>query len=186
MIDIVVAAVLAVASGVVFTAYGAVSSGAYTGLGLVLPGLEGLCNGPFLFAGVLGALIVRKPGAAIFTELVAAVVEALLGNQWGISVLLSGIVQGLGAELVLAALLYRSFGPVAALLAGAGAGVGEDVVDILTAYLAKRPEFIVTYALTTVVSGAVFGLVSWGIVRALARTGALDRFAAGRSARRLV
>ena len=186
VVDIVVAAVLAAACGLVFTAWGAVSNGPYTALGALAPGAEGLANGPFLFAGVLGGLVVRKPGAAVFTELVAAVIEALAGSQWGLSVLLSGAIQGLGAEIVFAVLLYRSFGPVTALLAGAGAGLGEDVVDILTYYVGKRPEFLITYGITTVVSGAVVGLLSWLLVRALAATGALDRFAAGSSARRAV
>jgi energy-coupling factor transport system substrate-specific component len=186
VVDIVVAAVVAAACGVVFTVWGAISEGPYTALSAILPGAEGLGNGPFLFAGVLGGLIVRKPGAAIFVEVVAAVIEALAGSHWGLSVLLSGAIQGLGAELVFAALLYRSFGPVAALLAGVGAGIGEDVVDILTYYTAKRPEFLITYGIATVISGAVFGLLSWLLVRALASTGVLDRFAAGRSARRTV
>jgi energy-coupling factor transport system substrate-specific component len=186
VVDIVVAAVLAAACGLVFTAWGAISSGPYGVLGAITPGAEGLGNGPFLFAGVLGGLVIRKPGAAVFTELVAAVIEALAGSQWGLSVLLSGAIQGLGAEIVFAVLLYRSFGPVTALLAGAGAGLGEDVVDILTYYVGKRPEFLVTYGVTTIISGAVVGILSWLLVRALATTGALDRFAAGRSARRAV
>ncbi|MDQ1514057.1 MAG: energy-coupling factor transport system permease protein [Microbacteriaceae bacterium] len=186
VVDIVVAAVLAAACGLVFTAWAAISSGPYGLLGALAPGAEGLANGPFLFAGVLGGLVIRKPGAAVFTELVAAVLEALAGSQWGLSVLLSGLVQGLGAEIVFAVLLYRSFGPITALLAGAGAGLGEDVVDILTYYVGKRPEFMITYGITTVVSGAVVGLLSWLLVRALAATGALDRFAAGSSARRAV
>ena len=49
----------------------------------ILPGLQGLLAGPWLVAGVLGALIIRKPGAALYTELVAAVISALVGNQWG-------------------------------------------------------------------------------------------------------
>ena len=186
VVDIVVAAVVAAASGIVFAAYGAISSGPYGILSGLLPGAEGFGNGPFLFAGVLGGLIVRKPGAAIFTELVAAVIEALAGSQWGLSVLLSGTVQGLGAELVFALFAYRFFGPFVALLAGAGAGIGEDVVDLLTFYVGKRIEFAAVYAISTVVSGAVAGAVCWLVVRALARTGALDRFAAGRSARRTV
>ncbi|WKK73286.1 ECF transporter S component [Rathayibacter oskolensis] len=60
-----------------------------------LPGLGGILGGGWLFAGVLGGLIIRKPGAALFTELLAALVSGLIGTQWGFFVLLSGLVQGL-------------------------------------------------------------------------------------------
>ena len=40
-----------------------------------------------------------------------------------------------------------------------------------------------TYTISSIVSGAVLaGLVSWLLTRALARTGVLHRFAAGREA----
>jgi energy-coupling factor transport system substrate-specific component len=84
VVDIVVASVLGVASGVIFWAWGL----AWGPLGALLaftPGLDGLLAGGWLFAGVLGALVVRKPGAALFTELLAALVESMIGNQWGFS-----------------------------------------------------------------------------------------------------
>jgi energy-coupling factor transport system substrate-specific component len=60
--------------------------------------------------GVLGALIVRKRGAAVYSALVAALVSALLGTPWGLSVVLYGLVQGALPELVFALVLYRSWG----------------------------------------------------------------------------
>jgi len=185
VVDIVVASVIAAACSVVFIAWGVAYQGPATLLTPLLPGLQGLVNGPWLFAGVLAGLIVRRPGAAIYAELVAAVIEALVGNQWGVTTLVSGLVQGLGAELVFAAFLYRRFGPGVAFLAGAGAGLGETVVDLLLYYQGSKPVFVVVYAISTMLSGAVFGFLSWLLVRALARTGALARFAAGRDAKRV-
>ena len=185
MVDIVVASVIAAACSVVFIAWGVAYQGPATLLTPLLPGLQGLVNGPWLFAGVLAGLIVRRPGAAIYAELVAAVIEALVGNQWGVTTLISGLAQGLGAELVFAVLLYRRFGPGVAFLAGAGAGLGETVVDLLLYYPGSKPVFVVIYAISTMLSGAVFGFLSWLLVRALARTGALARFAAGRDAKRV-
>jgi len=49
--------------------------------------------------------------------MVAAVISVLLGNQWGLDVLLSGFVQGAGAELIFAFLMYRNYGPIVAALA---------------------------------------------------------------------
>lgn len=187
VVDIVVASVVAVASGVVFWVWGVVQNPISGPVGAALPGFQGILNGPWLFAGVLVALIVRKPGAALFGELVAAIVSALIGTQWGFATLLSGVVQGLGAEIVFALFLYANWRLVPALLAGAGAGLAESILDLLYWYPGSKPEFAITYAITTTVSGLVVaGLGSWLLVRALARTGALSRFAAGREAREAV
>lgn len=181
VVDIVTASVVAVASGVIFWVWGQASNPIGAPIQAALPGLQGLINGPWLFAGVLGALIVRKPGAALFTELVAATVSALLVTQWGALTLLSGLVQGLGAELVFAIFLYTNWRWYVALIAGAGAGIAESILDLLVWYPGAKPEFAVAYAISTIISGIVVaGLLSWLLVRALAKTGALGRFAAGR------
>jgi ABC-type cobalt transport system, permease component len=52
--------------------------------------------GIWLLGGVLGGLIIRKPGAALAVELLAALVSAAVGNQWGITTLYSGLAQGIG------------------------------------------------------------------------------------------
>lgn len=185
VVDIVVASVVAVAAGVVFWIWGVVQNPISGPAAAVLPGFQGILNGPWLFAGVLVALIVRKPGAALFGEVVAATVSALIGTQWGFATLLSGVVQGLGAELVFALFLYANWRLVPALLAGAGAGIAESILDLLYWYPGSKPEFVVVYTITTTISGVVVaGLGSWLLVRALARTGALSRFAAGREAQK--
>jgi energy-coupling factor transport system substrate-specific component len=186
VVDLVVASVLAVACGALFLLWNVVAAGPIQLLTPVLPGLQGLLNGPWLIAGPLAGLVVRKPGAAVYAELVAAALELLILPTYGPVVLLSGLLQGLGAEVVLALVLYRRFGPLVAVLAGAGAGVAESVLDLIAYYPGSKPAFVLGYSLSTVVSGAVIGLVAWLLVRALAATGVLDRFAAGRSARRLV
>ena len=49
-------------------------------------------------AGGAGRLIVRKPGAAVFGEVVAAAVSAILGSASGMDAILRGAIQGAGAE----------------------------------------------------------------------------------------
>lgn len=183
VVDIVVAAVVAVVAGLVFWVWDQASNPVGAPITAALPGLQGIINGPWLFAGVLGGLIVRKPGAALFTEAVAATVSALIGTQWGPLTLLSGLVQGAGAELVFLIVLYARWNWLIALLAGAGAGLGESILDLLVWYPGSKFEFAAIYAVATIVSGAVIGgLGSWAIVKGLAKTGALSRFAAGREA----
>ena len=181
VVDIVIASVIGVASGLVFVIWNQAYNPLSALLTPVLPGLQALFGGGWLFAGVLGALIIRKPGAAIYTELLAAVVSTLVGNQWGPLTLVSGLVQGLGAEVVFAVFLYRNHRLIVALLAGAGAGLALAVNDLINWYPGSSSAFATVYTVSSVVSGVVLaGLLSWLAVRGLARTGALNRFAVGR------
>jgi energy-coupling factor transport system substrate-specific component len=184
VVDIVVAGVIGVAAGVVFWLWGL----AWPGLDSVLaftPGLSGLLAGGWLFAGVLGGLVIRKPGAALFTEVVAAVVSMALGTQWAFLTFVWGLVQGVAAELGFAILLYANWRLLGALVSGAFAGIAVAVLDTgFSSVAALSFEARAVYFVSAIVSGVlVAGLVSWIIVRALAATGALDRFAAGREAR---
>lgn len=185
VVDIVVASVIGVASGLIFLLWNVGYLGPSALLEPLLPGLQGLLDGPWLFAGVLGALIIRKPGAAIYTETLAAVVSALVGNQWGgFLTLEAGLVQGLGAELVFLLFLYRRWNLPVAMLAGVGAALFGAVNNLILWYAGAGSVFTVVYLISSAVSGAVIaGLLSWLLARGLAATGALDRFASGREVR---
>ncbi|MDQ3401137.1 MAG: ECF transporter S component, partial [Chloroflexota bacterium] len=128
-VDILVAAAIGVAFGVVFWAWNLVWAAA-TPVFLAFPPSQYLLYGIWLLPGVLGGLVVRKPGAALFTELVAASASALIGSQWGLDTVVSGALQGGAAELVFAVGRYRSWGPVTAVLAGAAAGVAAWLHDM--------------------------------------------------------
>jgi len=184
VVDIVVASVIGVAAGVLFWLWGL----AWPGLDSVLsftPGLSGLLAGGWLLAGVLGGLIIRKPGAALYTEVVAAVVSMALGTQWAFLTFVWGLVQGAAAELGFAILLYANWRLLGALTSGALAGIAVGLLDTnFSSVAALSFEARVVYFVSAVVSGIVIaGLLSWVIAKALAATGALDRFAAGREAR---
>lgn len=183
VVDIVVASVIGVACSVIFLIWNVGYELPGDLIGALLPGLGGLLAGPWLIAGVIGGLVIRKPGAALYTELLAAVISALVGNQWGPLTIVSGLVQGLGAELIFAVFLYASFRLPVALLAGAGAGLGGGINDRISWYPGADALFTTVYIASTTVSGLVIaGLGGWAIVRGLAATGALNRFAAGRAA----
>ena len=185
VVDIVVASVLGVAAGLIFLAWNVGYLGPKALLEPLLPGLQGLLDGPWLFAGVLGGLIIRKAGAAIYVELLAAVVSALIGNQWGgFLTLEAGLVQGLGAELIFLLFFYRRWSLPVAILAGAGAALAGGINNLILWYAGSGTEFTVIYLISTVVSGAVIaGALSWVLARGIAATGALDRFGSGREAR---
>jgi energy-coupling factor transport system substrate-specific component len=181
VIDIVVASVLGVASGLVFVIWNTASVPIGGFFEPLLPGLQALAGGGWLFAGVLTGIVIRKPGAALYGELLAAFVSMLVGNVWGVATLLSGLTQGLGAELVLLVFLYANWRAYVAVLAGMGAGLAMAITDLIYSYPLSTPLFATIYTASALVSGAVIaGLLSWLVARALARTGALSRFASGR------
>jgi energy-coupling factor transport system substrate-specific component len=179
-LDIVTVAVLAVVSGVVFWAWNLL----WTATGPVFaafPPAQALLYGVWLVPGVLGMLIVRRPGASLATAFLAAAVSWLLGAWWGLSVLWYGVLQGLAPELVFAAGRYRRFGRGICLVAGAAAGAVPGLLDPVFWYpdwtLGWKVAFLVGCMLS---SALVAGLGSWALAGRLASTGVLDAFPLGR------
>ena len=181
--DLVTAALLAVATGVVFWVWNFAYQLLSPALSTLLTPLTALLGGTWFLAGVLGGLVVRRPGAALFCELLAALVSALLGNQWGWTTVLSGLVQGLGAEIVFAVLLYRRFGLPVAVLAGAASGAAGADYEWFAYWQGYTWTFKLVYLGSYALSGAVIAGVGGGLVtRALARAGALNALPPGREA----
>ena len=97
VVDMVTAAILGVACGIIFLVWNQVGGAAYTVVDALTPGVGGLVAGIWYLGGVLGGLVIRKPGAALFVEVLAALISTAFGSQWAISTIYSGIAQGLGA-----------------------------------------------------------------------------------------
>jgi energy-coupling factor transport system substrate-specific component len=169
-VDIVVASVLGVAFGVIFWAWA-----------IPLPG-RAVLYGIWLVPAVLGGLVIRKPGAAFYTETVAALVSVALGTAWGWTIAIQGPIEGLGAELVFALFAYRVWRLPVAALAGAAAGVVAAVYDKIVWYPSLSwVSFGLPYiAITAASSLVIAGIGSVLLTRALAQTGVLDRFPSGR------
>ncbi len=178
-VDIVVAAVIAVAFGVVFWAWNNVweTTSAFNGY----PPLRALLNGVWLVPAVLGPLVIRKPGAGLFTETVAAVVSSLLGSPWGLTTILYGLFQGVAGEAAFVGSGYRSSRLPVALAGGALAGAAAGFLDLTLYY----PNYPIGWRIAQIGLSALSGLViagvgGWALTLALAKTGVLDRFPSGR------
>ena len=183
--DIVVAAALAVAFGVVFWAWNGVWEATKPVFAAVTPAQYAI-SGVWLIPAVLGGLIIRKPGASLFTELVAATVSAILGSQWGLDTLLSGAIQGAAAEFVFGATLYSRWTLTTALAAAAAAAVGEWLHDMPVYYAALSLDQQLAIGVFMVISAVVIaGLGSWILMRSLVQTGVLAQFSAGRAQTRV-
>jgi len=179
-VDIVLGAALAVAFGAVFQAWNLLwtaISPAFVGL----PPLQGFMYGVWLLPAVLVPLVIRRPGAALLGEGVAAIASALFGAPWGLLTIVYGLMQGGAAELVFAMGLYRRWGLPIALLAGAAAGAAAVLLDLVVYYPDWAAGFQVLYAALVIPSAAIVaGLGGWLLVRALSRTGVLSAFPAAR------
>ena len=175
--DIVVGAVIGVAFGVVFWAWGWAAWPALAPLNGVAPVLQDLFYAVWLVPAVLAPLIIRKPGAALFAEMVAAGLSAFLGSQWGVDTLLSGFVQGAAAELVFAFTLYRLWSlPVLAVAAVASAAAAW-IHDWVLYYPDVALEVQVARGIAMAVSAVVIvALGAQALVRSLRRAGVLEGF----------
>lgn len=188
-IDLLVTVTIGVAMGVVFLGL----SYAYypiEPLTAAFAPASGLLAGLWFLPAILAGLIVRKPGAALLAELIAAFVEMMLGGQWGWTTMISGLAQGLGVELGLALFAYRRSGVLALAVAGACASAIEWVYEAFgTSAMEWAMDWKLAYLAIMVVSGVVLSpLLCLPLARLLARTGVLDAFPIGRerAARELV
>ena len=186
-VDIAVCSVIGVASSFVFWMADFIP---HDGLQAIFPGLGSLFDGLWLFAGPLAAVIIRKPGSSIYAQLLASLIEGMMGNVYGGALtILSGLIQGLGAEAVFAAFVYKHWNVWITMLAGGFSGLLYRVVSFLTDLQAFSflGLYAISYTVATAISGVVIaGLGSWYLYRAIAGTGALDRFASGRAIRKKI
>ncbi|CAM3976583.1 ECF transporter S component [Helcobacillus massiliensis] len=179
-IDILVTVLIGVAFGVAFMGY----SLFYTAIGPVTAlfrPAEGILTGIWCLPAILALLIVRKPGAALGAEMIAAILEALLGSHFGIGAVISGAAQGLGMEIGFAVFGYRRFGWAPAAL-GACLSVFFEWIYEIIAYFPEwdvffKGMYLVFFLISGLVLTAGLGLL---LTRLLASTGAINRFAPGR------
>jgi energy-coupling factor transport system substrate-specific component len=174
--DILTAAVIGVVFGVVFFAWNAF----YAFMSFLTPPLADWSYGMWLVPAVLAPLIVRKPGAALFAEMVAASLSAILGSQWGPDTLLSGFIQGAAAELVFLVFRYRRWSIDVLVLAAIASALGAWVHDWWLYYADASVELQVVRLLFMGVSAIAF--VAFGsllLERSLRRAGVLQGYGSG-------
>jgi energy-coupling factor transport system substrate-specific component len=183
--DAVLVAVLAVVFGFLYIQFVPIWIAA-AGLGAQI-GQEAVF-GFWLIAGVLASYITRRPGAALVGEFLAALAEVLFGVAAGTPLLVTGIMEGLGAEIVFGARRWRDYSLTTVVLAGTvGMLVALPWNWFRLGYFELNPGFLVVLLIVRLVSGAIIsGLLSKVIGDALARTGVLSNFAIGRERQEVV
>jgi energy-coupling factor transport system substrate-specific component len=183
--EIVVGAVLAVAVGVIFWVWGVLWSTVFQAV--PFPFSYALV-GVWMVGGLLVPYVIRKPGAALLGELVAAFVSMAMGNQWGILTMASGLVQGAGAEAVFAAFRWKRFTGPALYAAAALAGALSILLDtfVYSYYATYTWSSIGVAAILCVISSVVLGGgLSHILGVLLAQTGVLSGLRGGGGTKRV-
>lgn len=132
--------------------------------------------GFWFIVSMIAAAIIRKPGVALTSEVLAAATQVLLGSPAGLILLLSGLVQGAGAEAVFAATRWKRYSLPVLMAAGVGAAVFSFIYTwVRFDYGDLAPTLLVVMFTLRCLSGALLGgLLAWIVVNALYRTGVLS------------
>ena len=180
--DMVVTAALAVVFGLLYQVWGLLWGVLSPILGSV--GSDAL-NGFWFIAAILTPYIVRRPGAALVGQFVAALVEMVAGGLWGADLIISGLAIGAGAEVVFALTGWKSYSLPTLLAAGAVALLPEFVhIYLVYGYAELAWPVVAAKFVVSLVSVLVLGvLLGKAIGDALARTGVLSGFALGKDRR---
>jgi energy-coupling factor transport system permease protein len=135
--------------------------------------------GFWFIASMVAAAIIRKPGVAFAVEVLTAGVQILLGSPAGLLLLVTGAVQGAGAEAAFAATRWRNYSLPVMMAAGVGAAVFSFAYTwIRFDYGALQPGLLIAMFVLRCLSGAVLGgWLGHVIVQALYKTGALSGLA---------
>lgn len=139
--------------------------------------------GIWFIVSIICMYIIRKPGAAVISETIAAAVEVLLGNAVGPRLILSGVIQGLGAEAAFAATRYRRFDVWVLMLAGVGASVFSFTYGyFLGGFTVFSTGYVLLMLGIRILSGAMLaGIGGKVVVDGLLATGSLRGYAITRS-----
>ena len=184
--DVIMMAILGVVFAAVYMAVfqgGLALSTALTPFGLSNFGFE-IIYGVWFMAATLAAYIIRKPGVALITEMLASAIELLMGNSGGLTVVLTGFIQGLGAEAVFAAFRYRKWDTVSMILAGIASAFLIFCYELYYLnYITLSPVLLIGQITVRFISAAIFsGIVCRLAGDALAKTGVVRNYAIGASA----
>ncbi len=184
--DVIMMAILGVVFSAVYMAVfqgGLALSTALTPAGLAPFGFE-IIYGVWFMAATLAAYIIRKPGVALVTEVLASAIELLMGNSGGLTVVLTGIIQGLGAEVIFAAFRYKKWNLGTMCLGGMLSAVFIFCYELYYLnYIALAPSLLISQLAVRLVSAAVFsGVICKLAGDALAKTGVVKSYAIGAKA----
>ena len=130
-------------------------------------------DGLWFISGPIAFMVTRLPGSAVFTEVVAELIEGLASGgtvgAWG---LLTGLFHGIGFEIGFATFKYRCFNftvlAYASILSAITSFIGSLFID---SYLKLKFSLMALYFFVRLVSIIIFSLLLvYGIWRLFVKT----------------
>ncbi|MDO4913451.1 MAG: ECF transporter S component [Bifidobacteriaceae bacterium] len=185
--DIALGAAIGVAFGVVTWGFNFAYMIISPILGEILVGSASLLHAVWYMSGVVAVLLIRKPGAAVYVNVLGCFVQTIVGSSFAFTfVLISAALQGLFAEIPFALTRYKRYSLSLSMLSGLCVALEYGVYLMLFRY--QGVSFISTRGIVHMISECVggvviAGIISWVLYKAIAKTGALDRFASGQQYR---
>lgn len=182
--ELALVAALAVVFGVLYWGWVQVWGGLRLALGPAGDLAQNILIGGWMVVAPLAIYIIRKPLTGVVTEIGAAFVEfAFLGSPIGPLLLLTGLVQGAGAELPFALTRYRRYGWGVFIAAGLSAASFSFVYSTIRFGWLGQDIFLVRLGLHLASGVILTGVLARLIGDALRATGVLDNYAIGREHR---
>lgn len=160
---------------------GAALTAALTPMGLGALGYQ-FIYGIWFMAATFATYVIQKRGVGIIAEMLAAVIEVMMGGMFGPMTLVTGFCQGLGCEIGFAIFRYKKFGWSSMILSSIICAVFTFIVPEYFAYgysAYALPILIAALAIRVVSSILFTGVVSKLIGDGLAKAGVLRGYALG-------
>jgi energy-coupling factor transport system substrate-specific component len=171
-LDIIVIAVTGIVWGLLGGPLGYVWQTAMAGAGPIV----GAFFAPFVMSITLGILLVRKPGSGVLGGILNGMAQWLGGNPLGVSLLVFGLVMGIGAELIFFLTRYRKFTwPVAFASSGIAQVFALIQAAVMFGWGTLGPAVVIgTWVITFFASGIESGLLAYLLYRLIRNSGALS------------
>ncbi|PKR77132.1 thiamine permease [Halalkalibacillus sediminis] len=182
--EIVLMSILGVVFALVyllFFFFGQVIRNILTPFGLAAFGYE-IIFGIWFIVSIIAAYIIRKPGAAFTSEVIAGVVQVLVGSPAGPALILTAAVQGAGAELPFALTKWRDYRLRILVLAGVSAAFFSFFWHLYSSgNIILAPWLIIATFVVRLISGALLaGVLGKWLSDQLAKTGVVRGYALGK------
>lgn len=183
--DILMVAINAVLFGVVYLGAvygGAALTGVLTPMGIGILGYE-FFYGIWFMAAIFTTYVIRKPGVGVIAEMLAALLEVLMGNFFGPIVFISGFLQGIGSEIGFALFKYKKYTIQSTFLAATGCTVLSFIwTGIRSQYWTLNPMIVISIFVIRLASALLFGGLGCKLLGdGLAKAGVLKGYAIGQS-----
>ena len=141
----------------------------------------GFVFGIFFISAVFTPYILQKPGVATIVGTMTALIQVLMGSAFASTLIVSGLVQGLGAELIFLLFRYKKFNWNTMLLAAAGCTVTSFILAWYRGlWVDLDPSFVATRFFIRLASALLFsGVISKLLADRLAKSGVLKSYPLG-------